>query len=44
MKNVMGKGPEIIRVKLRSKIIRDIVRIFETKKEERERARSIMSE
>ena len=31
----MGKGPEIIRVKLRSKIIRDIIRIFETKKKKK---------
>ena len=31
----MGKKPKIIRGKLKDKIIRDITRRFETKKEER---------
>ena len=42
-KNVMGEKPEIIRDKLRDQIIRDISRLFETKKE-KNRARSIMVE
>ena len=35
--NVMGKKPEIIRDKLKDKIIRDISRLFGTKKEERKK-------
>ena len=42
-KNVMGEKPEIIRDKLKDQIIRDISRLFETKKE-KNRARSIMVE
>ena len=33
----MGKKPEIIREKLKNKIIRHISRLFETKKEERKK-------
>ena len=36
-KNVMGKKPEIIRDKLKDKIIRDISRLFQTKEEERKK-------
>ena len=42
-KNVMREKPEIIRYKLKDQIIRDISRLFETKKE-KNRARSIMVE
>ena len=42
-KNVMREKPEIIRDKLKDQIIRDISRLFETKKE-KNRARSIMVE
>ena len=36
-KNVMGKKPEIIRDKLKDKIIRDTSRLFQTKEEERKK-------
>ena len=36
-KNVIGKKPEIIRDKLKNKVIIDISRIFETKKEEKKK-------
>ena len=36
-KNVMGKKAEIIRDKLKDKIIRDISRLFQTKEEERKK-------
>ena len=36
-KNVMGKKPEIIRDKLKDKIIRGISRLFQTKEEERKK-------
>ena len=36
-KNVIGKKPEIIRDKLKNKVIIDISRIFETKKEEQKK-------
>ena len=42
-KNVMGKKPEIIRDKLKDKVIRDNSRPFETKKK-KDRKRSIMVE
>ena len=42
-KNMMGKKPEIIRDKLKDKVIRDNSRPFETKKK-KDRKRSIMVE